>query len=427
VAKTFNVTIPTPVERAPLLDLEILEDPHPNPFADAYKAVPMVVTENRELNGQGAGRSVRHIELVLPEGWSYQPGDHLGVIAENSAEEVARVAARFELAPETRIRLTQKAPGKTALPLDRVVSVGTVLAHYVELHETAARSHLGILAGYARSPVEKQRLDALAADEAAYGTDVHRKNRTLIDLVEDFPSVRLPFARYLELVPPLRPRYYSISSSPLVSGRILSISVGVVSAPARSGHGIFKGSTSSYLAGVARGQGVEAFLQEAPAFHLPGDASLPIILIGAGTGLAPFRGFLQDRAARKASGQTVGKALLFFGCRHAEHDYIYRDELQRFVEQGVVTIFTAFSRQDPAQKVYVQDRVLEQGDLVWQTLQEGGALYVCGDASGMSAGVRKSLQAIVAGKLGLSADEAGRWLDDLARDGRYALDVWASD
>ena len=172
---------------------------------------------------------------------------------------------------------------------------------------------------------------------------------------------------------------------------------------------------------------MEAFLQEAPAFHLPGDASLPIIMIGAGTGLAPFRGFLQERAAQKSSGGTVGKALLFFGCRHAEHDYIYRDELNRFAEQGLVTIFTAFSRQDPAHKVYVQDRLLEHGDRVWESLQEGGVLYVCGDASGMSAGVRKSLQAIVSSKLAVSAEKAGEWLDELARNGRYALDVWAAD
>lgn len=411
----------------PLYSVEILEELHPNPFAEVYEATPMVVVDNRELQAtELSGRSTRHIELALPEDVTYHAGDHLGVIPQNSPALVSRVAAAFGLNPEIRIKLHKRHNATAALPIDRILAVGTLLTHYVELQEVATRHQIEILAGYAELGTEAEDLKALAGDTERYTMEILKPRNSLVDLLETYPSVRLPFAHYLELVSALKPRYYSISSSPVAAGRILSVTVGVVDAPHRHGRGRFQGSCSNYLAGTPRGQSVYAFLQDAhQTFGLPKSSTVPLVMIGAGTGVAPFRGFLQERAAQKKSGRQPAKSLLFFGCRHPQHDNIYREEMLEWERDGLVEIVTAFSRETEA-RVYVQDRIKDHGAQVWQALQAGGVLYVCGDATGMAAGVRKALAAVVCehGKMEVEAAEA--YLDRLAAEHRYMLDVWAS-
>lgn len=411
----------------PLYSVEILEELHPNPFAEVYEATPMVVVDNRELQFvELSARSTRHIELALPEGVSYRAGDHLGVIPQNAPALVARVAAAFGLNPEIRIKLHKRHNATAALPTDRILGVGTLLTHYVELQEVATAHQVEILAGYAESESEAEVLKALAADPERYAKEVLKARVSIVDLLELYPSVRLPFAHYLELISALKPRYYSISSSPEASGRLLSVTVGVVDAPHRHGRGRFLGSCSNHLAGTPRGQSVYAFLQDAHVtFGLPSSTSVPLVMIGAGTGVAPYRGFLQERSAQKKRGREVAKSLLFFGCRHPDHDNIYRDEMVAWEKEGLVDLVTAFSRHSEA-KVYVQDRIKEHGAQVWHALQEGGVLYVCGDAAGMANGVRKSLAQVVAEHGKMSPDEAECYLDRLAAENRYMLDVWAS-
>src|SRR5436309_12195100 len=145
----------------------------------------------------------------------------------------------------------------------------------------------------------------------------------------------------------LAPRYYSISSSPSGDPARCSVTVGVVEAPASSGRGFYKGVCSTYLSGRRVGDSIHATVRETKAgFRLPDDPSVPVIMIGPGTGLAPFRGFLQERASRKAQGGTLGPAMLFFGCRHPDQDFLYRDELQAFAAEGITELHTAFSRGD---------------------------------------------------------------------------------
>jgi cytochrome P450/NADPH-cytochrome P450 reductase len=247
----------------------------------------------------------------------------------------------------------------------------------------------------------------------------------VFDLLEEYPACELPFHVYLEMLSLLAPRYYSISSSPAGDAARCSVTVGVVEAPASSGRGIYRGVCSNFLARRRAGDTVQATVRETKAgFRLPDDPSVPIIMIGPGTGLAPFRGFLQERADRKAKGAKLGPAMLFFGCRNAEQDYLYADELKAFAADGITELHTAFSRGD-GPKTYVQHQVAEQKDQVWNLIEKGAIVYVCGDGGQMEPDVKAALVSIYRERTGADANAGLRWIDDLGTSNRYVLDVWA--
>ena len=419
----------------PLYKLEIVPGRQMSPFVDSFGARPMSVRVNRELHRkdgeQGSTRSTRHIELELPEGESYRAGDHLGVIPHNGETIVKRVASRFGFDRDAYVRLRRLTNRKTFLPVEQTISVYRLLGDYVELQDVATRSQIETLLAYTECPPEKIRLAAWVGEDetsqARYKEDVLAKRRSLIDLLEEFPACQLPFEVYLEMLGPLRPRYYSISSSPLVEGRACSITVAVVEGPARSGQGIFAGVCTNYLRRQAEGSVIHAFVKDTKsAFRLPDDPAAPIIMIGPGTGLAPFRGFLQERAALKAAGAEIGKSLLFFGCRHPQQDFIYEEELHCFEQQGVTALATAFSRVEGQQKCYVQNEIYARRDEVWQMIEEGAVIYVCGDAARMAPDVRRTFAAVYQEKTGSSEAGAEEWLNELAAQNRYLVDVWAA-
>jgi cytochrome P450/NADPH-cytochrome P450 reductase len=247
----------------------------------------------------------------------------------------------------------------------------------------------------------------------------------VFDLLEEHPACELPFHAYLEMLSLLAPRYYSISSSPAGEPARCSVTAAVVQAPASSGRGIYKGVCSNYLAGRRVGDTVHAMVRETKAgFRLPDDGSVPIIMIGPGTGLAPFRGFLQERASRKQKGATLGPAMLFFGCRHPDQDYLYASELKAFAADGVTELYTAFSRGE-GPKTYVQHLIAAQKEKVWNLIEQGAITYVCGDGSKMEPDVKAALVAIYRERTGSDADAGQRWIDDLGAKNRYVLDVWA--
>jgi cytochrome P450/NADPH-cytochrome P450 reductase len=421
-----------------LYSLEIVTGQSQNvcPFAASFGAKPVTVLENRELHTkEGANpsdRSTRLIEVELPEGTSYRAGDHLGVLARNSEKLIKRVATRFGLQPDTQIRLHKTANRKTSLPVDETITVGQLLADYVELQEVATRKQIKTLADYTQCPPEKMKLLALCGDDEAsairYKTEVLAKRRSLIDLLEECPACEVPFEVYLQMLPALRPRYYSISSSPLQQPGSCSLTVAVVNGPARSGHGDYEGVCSNYLSRQSEGQTVYAFVRDTgSAFRLPEDTTTPLIMVGPGTGLAPFRGFLQERAALKAQGQTVGSSLLFFGCRHPEQDYIYEAELRNYEAQGLTRLLPAFSRLEGQPKTYVQDLILQNRDEVWQLIEQGAVIYICGDATSMAPAVRQAFATIYREKTGADEQTAEEWLNILTTNRRYLVDVWASN
>ena len=172
----------------------------------------------------------------------------------------------------------------------------------------------------------------------------------MLELLDEFPSCDVPFNVYLELLPPMRPRYYSISSSPAVTSSHLT--VGVPHGPARSGDGYFNGVASTHLASSMEGSTQFAFVRKPTIpFRPPANPHVPMIMVGAGTGMAPFRGFLQERAALAEKGVPVGKSILFYGCRYAKGDMLYADELKAFEESGVTELQIAFARARTASDV----------------------------------------------------------------------------
>jgi cytochrome P450/NADPH-cytochrome P450 reductase len=420
-------------EDDPLYAIEPVAAAAVNTMVTQGGAVRMKVLVNNELQNKAglnpSERSTRHIEVQLPPGIAYRVGDHLSVVPRNDPTLVDAVARRFGFLPADQIRL-QVAEGRRAqLPVGDAVSVGRLLTEFVELQQVATRKQIQLMADHTRCPVTKPKLAAFTNEDEAsserYRNEVLDKRRSVFDLLEEYPACELPFHIYLEMLSLLSPRYYSISSSPSGDPALCSVTVGVVEAPASSGHGIYRGVCSNYLARRRAGDTIHATLRETKAgFRLPSDSSVPIIMIGPGTGLAPFRGFLQERAALKTKGVTLGPAMLFFGCRHPEQDYLYADELKAFVVDGITELYTAFSRGD-GPKTYVQNLIAAEKDRVWALIEAGAIVYVCGDGSKMEPGVKATLVSIFREKGSADADVASRWIDDLGAKNRYVLDVWA--
>ena len=388
---------------------------------------------NRELlsgtNGKPPERSTRHIEIALSGDAGYRAGDHLGVLPRNGVDLIRRVMTRFGLDAGQYLTIIPTSGSHTHLPIDESAPLLGVLGSCVELQDVAGRDDIATLARYTDEPAQKAALEELAGDDDAarqrYREQVYEPNQSLLDLLEAFPACAVPFEEYLDMLPPLRPRYYSISSSPLVNPDVCSITVGVLRGSARSGSGTFTGIGSGYLAALPENGTVFTFVRSPSiAFRPPDNPHTPMIMVGAGTGLAPFRGFLQERAALRDQGVPVGPSLLFFGCRNREVDLLYADELRDYERRGLVRVENAFSRADDTPCRYVQDAMLDCADEVWGLLQQDAAVFVCGNASTIAPGVRAALTRIFSDRTGTGEADAQAWLAGLRTTDRFVEDIW---
>jgi cytochrome P450 / NADPH-cytochrome P450 reductase len=404
-----------------------------NPVVMSYRANPSTLIVNRELlrNGQSAtdSRSARHIELVLPAGMEYQTGDHLGVLPRNNVDLIRRVMARFGLDAGTYVTINPSGGGTyTHLPLGEPAPLLGILGACVELQDVASRSDLAVLARYATDPDEAAQLETMSSlDEAgreAYRERVAARRRSVLELLDDFPSCDLSFNVYLELLPPMRPRYYSISSSPAVTSSC-HLTVGVLHGPARSGDGYFNGVASNHLASSMENSTQFTFVRKPTIpFRPPANPHIPMIMVGAGTGVAPFRGFLQDRAALAQQGAPIGKSILFYGCRNSLGDVLYADELTDFEAAGVTEVQMAFSREPGEPRTFVQQVIERERDKVWDLIEAGAVIFVCGNANTMAPGVRAALMQVYQAKTNGSDPSAEDWLQGLRDADRYLEDIW---
>ncbi|QHB26634.1 bifunctional reductase [Pseudomonas monteilii] len=351
------------------------------------------LVENRLLNGPGASKETRQLVFDLSgSGFSYAAGDALGVWPRNCPTLVDELLALTQLDGKAMVELK----GQPAMPL----------AEALQAHLEIAKVTPQQLQAFAGSAPDLQRL---LQPECKAELQDWLWGRQLVDVLRAFPQ-KLPLASWLDLLKPLQPRLYSISSSPLAHPDQVHLTVSTVR------YGERKGVCSSFLADRAQALKVAIFPQVSKHFRLPEDDSVPVIMVGPGTGIAPFRAFLEEREARGAKGGNW----LFFGEQYAATDFYYQEQLQAWQASGHLRLDTAFSR-DQAKKIYVQQRMLEQGAQLWQWLEAGAYFYVCGDAQRMAKDVDAALREIIAEHGGVDADT---YMEALSKAKRYRRDVY---
>lgn len=364
----------------------------------APRVVPLV--GNQRLNATESEREIRQFTFDLRgSGLRYQAGDALGVWPLNAPQRVAEMIEALGLASQERVTVGDRGEITLTEALSRHYDITRITPDML--------AFIG-----ARATCET--LHVLTACECETELKQWLWGRQIIDLLHRFP-IRVAAAEWLAVLRPLQPRLYSISSGPTASPEQVALTVSTV----RYGENKQKGGVCSvWLADHAEVAAV--FIQSSAHFHLPTDPQTPIIMVGAGTGIAPFRGFLQEREATAAP----GRSWLFFGEQYSATDFYYRDELEGWLRDGVLTrLDTAFSR-DGAEKVYVQQRMLEQGAELWRWLRDGAFFYICGDASRMAKDVDLALKKVVQTHGNMDADEASRWVEAMAKEKRYRRDVY---
>jgi len=354
----------------------------------------------RRLNKEGSEKDTWHVEVdVAGSGLDYVVGDSLGVFPRNDAALVEAVIRAIDAPPDFPIA------GRT---LRDVLTDGVSLG--------AAPDILFQLISYLVGGERRHKAKALAA-----GGDPDGDAETLdvLAAVEKFPGIRPDPEAFIEALDALQPRLYSIASSPRVDPRRVSLTIDAVRY--QIGDRLRLGCASTYFGErVAPGAKIKVYVQKAHAFGLPADPSVPIIMIGPGTGVAPFRAFLQERRATKAPGRNW----LFFGHQRRAHDFFYEDEFAGMAAAGVLTKLSLAWSRDGERKVYVQDRMREAGADLWAWIADGAHIYICGDAKRMAPDVERTLIDVVAAHGARSPRDAAAYLAGLKKRDRYQTDVY---
>lgn len=363
------------------------------------------VLVSQKITGRGSDRDVRHVEIDLGDsGLTYQAGDALGVWFSNNEVLVDEVLAGLSLAADELVTL-----GTESLSLKQA------LVDKKELTQL----YPGLVKAWAELSGSAELL-ALSEDKEQVRHFILKHQ--FADLVTQYPlsnnSVTLNAAKLLELLRPLTPRLYSIASSQSEVETEVHLTVALVE-DERHGSARF-GGASHFLASAQEGTQVKVYVESNKHFRLPENPETPVIMVGPGTGVAPFRAFMQERVAQGIQGDSW----LFFGNPHFEQDFLYQTEWQQYLKNGDLSrIDVAFSR-DQAHKIYVQHRIKEQGQALWQWLQNGAHLYICGDAERMAKDVHQALIEVAVEVGGLNTEAAEAYFETLRSDKRYQKDVY---
>jgi sulfite reductase (NADPH) flavoprotein alpha-component len=361
------------------------------------------VIDNIVLTGRGSTKETRHIELSLADsGLAFEPGDALGVVPSNDPILVETLIETLSLAPDAAIEVKGRATSlQASLLQDYEISAAT--PRFID--------HWAALSG-------SDELAALGGDGKADQRAAFLRAHHVVDIVRRFPVAGLDAQSFVSGLRPLQPRLYSIASSLAAAPDEAHLTVSTVRYDL---HGQARtGVASGHLAQRSQPDEVlPVYVQTNPHFRLPADDA-PIIMVGAGTGVAPYRGFLQQREALG----SAGKSWLFFGERHSYTDFLYQTEWQAFLKDGVLSrMNVAFSR-DHAHKTYVQHRLCEQGRDVYAWLEEGAHFYICGDGAHLAPDVHAALNAVIRRERNCGEEEAEAYLAALRQDHRYHIDVY---
>lgn len=385
-----------------------------------------IVVKNKVL-GSGSEAPKRHIQLKLPTDMTYRAGDYLAVLPINHTSVVRRVIQRFRLPWDAFVTVKS---GESYLPVGQPMPIFGVLSAYVELSQTATRRNVEGIIKFTTDGSDKEELERLRSE--SFNTEIKGKRVSPLDLLERFPKTDIPFSAFLTMLPQLRLRQYSISSSPLAEPGSCTLTWSVIDQESFQGDGKrFLGVASNYLSNLHEGDRIHVNVKQShQSFHLPLDiAETPLIMVCAGTGIAPFRGFIQERALQVEAGRKLAPALLFFGCQKPGQDDLHADEISAWASKGAVDVRYAYSR-DPQSSngaKYAQDRFWADREDVLHYYNSGAKIFVCGSgkvADGVKdASVKMYLQASEEEGTPKSQEEAEKWFDGL-RNERFMSDVF---
>ncbi|XP_071722157.1 NADPH-dependent diflavin oxidoreductase 1 isoform X2 [Rutidosis leptorrhynchoides] len=394
--------------------------------------------KNHQLTGGDFGKDVRHLEFEFVSSTiEYEVGDVLEILPCQSPELVDSFIKRCNLNSESYItvhprEMSDHLRGTHINASDVSVRLKDFVQWTMDVASASPRRYFfEVMSFFATAEHEKERLEYFASPEGR--DDLYQYNqkerRTVLEVLEDFPSVQLPFEWLVQLVPPLKTRAFSISSSQLAHPKEVHLTVNVVTwtTPFKRKR---SGLCSSWLAKLDPNQGTSIpvwFHKGCLPAPLP---SLPLILIGPGTGCAPFRGFIEERAIQSISSSTA-PVIFFFGCRNEQNDFLYKDFwLSHARDGGVLSgekgggFYVAFSRDQP-RKVYVQHKMKEQSERIWNLLSEGAAIYVAGSSTKMPSDVTSALEEIISKEGDVSKEFAARWIRNLEKAGKYHVEAWS--
>ncbi len=357
------------------------------------------VLQLENLNAEESARSTTHVEISLKDsGLTYEAGDALGVYPINDSQLVD------DLIDALGFDASEEIDGK---PLSQLLSEDYEIRNIT----------LPLAKAWAEASASESLSTLTTANDRAALSD-YLWGREIIDLVKEHPISFASPADFLAMLKPLAARLYSIASSPKAHEDEVHLTVGVVKYDSLGRER--KGVCSTYFSERTDKAQPRVFVHSNKAFRPPADPTVPMIMVGPGTGIAPFRAFLEEREAT----QATGKNWLFFGNPHVAQDFLYQDQLQQLQKDGYLhQLSTAFSR-DQEEKIYVQDKMIEHGADLYQWLSEGGHFYVCGDASRMAKDVDKALHQVIETHGKMSAEEAAEYVNMLKADKRYGRDVY---
>ncbi|KAM1324194.1 hypothetical protein PS2_044984 [Malus domestica] len=392
------------------------------------------LVKNEPLTKSGfKDKEVHHFEFEFATSpIPYEVGDVLEVLPSQNPAAVDVFIRRCNLDPESFITVHPSEMENRLLDTCIPIKLKTFVELTMDVASASPRRYFfEVMSMFATAEHEKERLQYFISPEGR--DDLYqynqREQRTVLEVLEDFPSVQMPFEWLVQLVPPLKTRAFSISSSPSAHLNQVHLTVNVVSwtTPFKR---IRAGLCSNWLSKLDPEQGVYVPVWFQKGSLPPPRPSLPLILIGPGTGCAPFRGFVEERAMQSLT-ESTAPVLFFFGCRNEDNDFLYKDFwLSNAQDGGVLSesrgggFYVAFSRDQP-QKVYVQDKMREHSEKVWKLLMEGAAIYVAGSSTKMPADVLLAFEEIVSKESELPQESAARWLRELEKAGRYHVEAWS--
>ncbi len=391
------------------------------------------ISVNRNLHSTESDRYCMHIEVDISNSRiRYDAGDHIAVYPQNDPKLVERIGELLGLDLDTKFTMINLDEDSTKRhPFPCPTTYRTALSYYVDITALPRTHIMKELAEYTTDPAEKEKLLLMATTtpegKEMYHSFVQASCRHITHILEDLPTCKPPIDHIMELLPRLQPRFYSISSSSRLHPESVHITAVVVeydTPTGRTNHGVATTWLKPMVPTEENPYKIPVYVRRSQ-FRLPNRPQTPVIMVGPGTGLAPFRGFIQERKWQKMQEKPVGETHLFFGCRNQKIDYIYQQELEEYAAEGLITLHTAFSR-DQAQKVYVTHHLKENADAVWRVIGENnGHFYVCGDAGRMAKEVHAIVEEIVAEKGGMSKEDAEAYVKKMEQQKRYSADVWS--